>query len=169
MRAPFKTTLTSALLVATLSLAPTPAAAWDAYENPTYGYRIDLPGGPFAVEPAAGGTGVTLLDLAGRGQIDVYGADNAQELSPRAFESALGAAPRIAEITYARRGNSWFVISGHYRREGAESTPLIFYAKVMFSPDRQRLAAFEASYPQAEKARWDPIIERLEASLRAPQ
>lgn len=159
-----KAALVSALLLGLIG----PAAAWEPYRNPAFGYAIELPGAPFAVEEAADGRGVTLIELGGLGQVDVYGGRNLEGLTVRAFEAALGAAPRIAEITYARRGNSWFVISGHYRREGAESTPLIFYAKVMFSPDRQRLAAFEASYPQAEKARWDPIIERLEASLRAP-
>lgn len=158
------------LLVATLALAPHPAAAWEPYQNAAYGYEISLPGAPFAVEAAADGRGVTLLELGGRGQIDVYGADNAQNLTPRQFEAALAEAPRIRDITYARRGNSWFVISGHYFREAdAEAgSDLIFYAKVMFSPDRSRLSAFEASYPVADKRKYDPVIERLEDSLRAP-
>lgn len=170
MRARTLSRLAPALLAAALALTPMPAAAWDAYQNPAYGYAIDLPGAPFAVEATPGG--VTLLELGGRGQIDVYGAENAAELSPREFEAALAEAPRIRDISYSRRGNSWFVISGHYVREGdAEAglgDDLIFYAKVMFSPDRSRFSAFEASYPVADKARFDPIITRLEASLRAP-
>ena len=103
-----------------------------------------------------------------RGQIDVYGAVNSKQLSPRDFEEALSAAERIREITYARRGASWFVISGYYLREDDRSDDLIFYAKFMFSPDRSRLAAFEASYPVADKARWAPIIEAMEDSFSAP-
>lgn len=160
--------LPALVLAATLALAPVPAHAWETYENPIYGYAIALPGSPFAVEERADGQGLSLIDIAGRGQIDVYGAQNTQNLSPREFEAALGEAERIREVTYARRGNSWFVLSGYYHRDGDESDDLIFYAKFMFSPDGTRLAGFEASYPQADRARWDPIIETIEDSFRAP-
>lgn len=156
------------LVLAALALLPLPAAAWEPYENPIYGYEISLPGAPFAVEERADGEGVTLIDNAGRGQIDVYGAQNAERLSPRAFEAVLREAERIREVTYAARGASWFVVSGYYHREGDDSDDLIFYAKFMFSPDRTRLAGFEASFPAADKPRWAPIIEAMEDSFRAP-
>ena len=75
---------------------------------------------------------------------------------------------RIRDVTFAVRGNSWFVLSGYYRRAGDESDDLIFYAKFMFSPDRSRFAGFEASYPEADRKRWEPIIEAMEDSFRAP-
>lgn len=161
--------LPALVLAATLALLPVPAGAWETYRNPAYGFEISLPGAPFAVEERPDGQGVTLIDIAGRGQIDVYGAANTESLSPRDFEAALTQAERIREVTYARRGNSWFVLSGYYFREGDDSDDLIFYAKFMFSPDRSRLAGFEASYPQADRARWDPIIEAMEDSFRAPE
>ena len=161
--------LLPALVVAILALLPLPAGAWETYENPAYGYAIALPGSPFAVEERADKEGVTLIDIAGRGQIDVYGAANAENLSPREFEAVLAGAERIRDVTYARRGKSWFVLSGYYFREGDDSDDLIFYAKIMFSPDGARLAGFEASYPEADRARWDPIIEAMEDSFRAPR
>lgn len=157
-----------ALAVAALTLLPLPVSAWETYRNPAYGYEIALPGAPFAVEERADGEGVTLIDIAGRGQIDVYGAANAENLSPRDFESVLSQAERIRDVTYSVRGNSWFVLSGYYHREGDESDDLIFYAKFMFSRDRSRFAGFEASYPEADRARWEPIIEAMEDSFRAP-
>lgn len=160
--------LLPALAVVVLALLPLPAGAWESYRNPVYGYEIALPGAPFAVEDRADGEGVTLMDIAGRGQIDVYGAQNAESLSPRALEAVLSGAERIRDVTYAVRGNSWFVLSGYYRRAGDESDDLIFYAKFMFSPDRSRFAGFEASYPEADRARWEPIIEAMEDSFRAP-
>jgi hypothetical protein len=161
--------LLPALVLAVLALLPLPAGAWETYRNPTYGYAIALPGAPFAVEERPDKQGVTLIDIAGRGQIDVYGAENAEGLSPRAFEAVLAEAERIREVTYAWRGKSWFVLSGYYHREGDDSDDLIFYAKFMFSPDRSRLAGFEASYPEGDRARWDPIIEAMEDSFRAPE
>jgi hypothetical protein len=144
-----------------------PEISWQTYENPAYGYSVDLPLGLFTGS-SNGDRGVTLLENEGRGQIDVYGALNVQDMSPREFERELSKADRIREVTYSRRGASWFVISGYYRREGDESDDLIFYAKFMFSADGRVLAAFEASYPRSDKRRFDPIIERMEDSLSSP-
>jgi len=157
------------LVLTVLALLPLPVGAWETYRNPTSGYAISLPGAPFAVEERPDGQGVTLIDIAGRGQIDVYGAENTENLSPRELEAVLGEAERIREVTYARRGNSWFVLSGYYHREGDDSDDLIFYAKFMFSADRSRFAGFEASYPEGDRARWDPIIEAMEDSFRSPR
>lgn len=140
---------------------------WTRYNNSTFGYSIDAPLGLFR-SSSVEEKGVTLLEQDGRGQIDIYGATNVQMLQPSQFEDALASADRIREITYSRRGASWFVISGYYRRQGDESVDLIFYAKFMFSPDRSALSAFEASYPVADKRRYDPIIERMEDSLTPP-
>ena len=159
------------LLVSMLAITAGVAAqiAWQGYRNPTYGYAIALPLGPFLITDAASEKGLTLVEEDGRGQIDIYGAVNSEALSPAEFEQALAGAERIREITYARRSNSWFVISGYYRREDDSSDDLIFYAKFMFSPDRNTLSAFEASYPISAKRRYDPIIERMEDSLTAPR
>jgi hypothetical protein len=149
-----------------VSATAAPPVQWQRYHNDTYDYSVDLPLGRFA--GSAGEAGIALVENDGAGQIEVYGAANAQMLSPRQFEEALSSADRIREITYARRGSSWFVISGYYRREGDERQDLIFYAKFMFSGDRRHLSAFEASYPRSEKRRYDSIIERMEESLTSP-
>ncbi len=111
---------------------------------------------------------LSLSEVVGLGQIDVYGAENAEGLTPREFADVLEQAERVKEVTYRTGGRNWFVLSGYYRREGDEAEELIFYAKFMFSPDRSRLAAFEISYPLSEKQRFDAIVDRLERSLRAP-
>jgi hypothetical protein len=153
------------LAVAAVAASP---IVWQRYTNETFGYSVDLPLGAL-FGSNNGDKGVTLVEPNGRGQIDVYGAVNAQNLTSREFERELSRADRIREITYARRGSSWFVISGYYRRENDEADDLIFYAKFMFSPDRRVVSAFEASYPIVDKRRYDPIIERMEDSLRSPK
>jgi hypothetical protein len=155
----------TALLTATAIGAPEPR--WQTYEDPSYGFEVELPLGMFTGSRREEG-GVTLVETDGRGQIDIYGALNTEGLSVRDFEAALSDTDRIREITYARRGQSWFVISGYYRHEDDDSEDLIFYAKFMFSPDREHLSAFEASYPVSDKRRYDPIIERMEDSLTSP-
>ena len=157
----------TATLLLTLTAVGAPEIHWQIYEDPAYGYEVELPLGTFTGARRED-NGVILTETDGRGQIDVYGAVNTHGLSPREFEAELSDADRIREITYARRGRSWFVISGYYRREGDDSDDLIFYAKFMFSPDRERLSAFEASYPVSDKRRFDAIIERMEDSLTSP-
>jgi hypothetical protein len=155
-------------LVLTFGGAFSAEIEWTRYTNSTFGYSVDVPSGLFR-SSSNEDKGVTLLEQEGRGQIDIYGATNVQMLTPRQFEQALAGADRIREITYSRRGESWFVISGYYRRQGDESDDLIFYAKFLFSQDRSALSAFEASYAAVDKRRYDPIIERMEKSLTAPR
>jgi hypothetical protein len=146
-----------------------PAADWRHYSDPEFGYSIDLPEDGFEVEVDAVGNGLTLYDRKGRGQIDVYAFRDDEELNLRRIRAELENADRIKQITYSRSGASWFVISGYYRRPDDEASDLIFYAKFMLSADRRVLSAFEASYPVAEKRRYDPIIERIEDTLTRPR
>ena len=161
------------VLVLVSCLAPFAALAappieWQVYSNEKYGYEIELPLGMFTGS-RDGDNGLTLLDNDGQGEIRVYGGVNAQELSLRELEATLSGSDRVSEVTYARRGSSWFVLSGYSPADDEDGEDLIFYAKLMFSPDRQLLSAFEARYPIADKRRYDAIIERMEDSLTPPR
>lgn len=170
---PLIRTFLAALLLALAATLPAVAQApgWQLYEDPELGFRIELPLAQF--EPIAGeDEGPEVLRLYERGgdaMIEVYGGENLDGLSVAEFADMLAGADRIAEVTYRTGGRSWFVLSGYYTRLGFEEQELIFYAKFMFSPDLSRFAAFEISYPADEKQRFDPVVERLEASLRSPR
>jgi hypothetical protein len=157
------------LLVALLMAPIARAAEWQHYIDPELGYSVELPADGFDIEPDPARNGLTLYERDGRGQIDVYGVVNEEGLSLTQVREALSEADRIKEITYSRRGASWFVVSGYYRRLADEATDLIFYAKFMISADRRAISAFEASYPVGDKERYDPIIERIEDSLTRPR
>ena len=150
-----------------LTAVAAPPVEWQVYSNEKFGYEIELPLGMFTGS-RDGDNGITLLDSDGQGEIRVYGGVNARELSPRELEATLSGSDRIGEVTYARHGSSWFVLSGYSPVEDPDGESLIFYTKLMFSPDRRLLSAFEASYPVSEKRRYDAIIERMEDSLTAP-
>jgi hypothetical protein len=139
---------------------------WSVYKNDLYQYGVAHPTAGFTASET--GKGLTLAEDGGRGQIDIYGATNPEGLGPAQFKDALAKAERIREITYTRNGRSWLAVSGYYRGDGERGGDLIFYAKFMFSPDRSRLAAFEASYPVSDRQRFDAIVERMEDSLTAP-
>ena len=75
---------------------------------------------------------------------------------------------RIEEVTYRAGGRSWFVLSGYYTDNDGFDEPMIFYAKLMFSPDRSQVAAFEISFPKSEKPRFAPLVEHIENSFTPP-
>jgi hypothetical protein len=155
------------VLLAFATSAQARTADWSNYENSTYGYRVDIPAGQFAVREQ-NSEKLTLQEVGGLGEIDVYGATNPNRATPGEFAAALEHATRIKDITYRASGRGWLVLSGHYNREGGEAEDLIFYAKFMFSADRSLLSAFEISYPLRLKKQFDPVVARMERTLRAP-
>lgn len=166
--------LSAALLCLVLFAHPAMAQSgmapitWTNYVDDSFGFSVDLPLGLFEPNDEAGGQGMTLAEVGGSGQLSIYGGA-AQGLTLDQFAERLSAGPQVRSITYKAGGNSWFVLSGDYAPDAAESTPLIFYTKVLLSPDGNRFSAFEISYPKAEKARYDTVIERLESSMTRPR
>jgi hypothetical protein len=143
------------------------AEEWRAYTDPGHRYAIDLPVTSFAMQSRSGTSGhMSLTEIGGDAVIDIYTGANAKHLSPADFAAELSQAGEIKDITYQARGQSWFVISGHY---ASVKPPLIYYAKYMFSDGMRAVAGFEVSYPVNEKARMDPIVTHLERSLHIPK
>jgi hypothetical protein len=167
--------LASFIVALTLSCAALPAAAhpvadWQFYEDPALGHRIELPYGRFVPAPVDPGETVQrLVEVDGDALLEVYGGENLEGLGIDAFADMLASADRIAEITYRTGGRTWFVLSGFYRRDGFDDQQLIFYAKFMFTRDLSRFAAFEISYPAAQRESYEALVERLEDSFRGPR
>jgi hypothetical protein len=156
-------------LFAALAMPPAWAAEWRHYSDPQLGLSIDLPAEGFEAAPDSGSAAaLRLVDTADDALIEVFGGVNRDGLTLRGFADLVAAADRIAEVTYRTGGRTWFVLSGYYRREGHGDQELIFYSKFMFSPDLRRFSGFEINYPVALKRRFDPIVARLESSMRAP-
>lgn len=140
---------------------------WGFYQDPDYGFTIEVPIGLMEQMPEAP-RGSRFLEINGSGLLDVYGGVNTARLDPEEIAAELENNPQIARVTYRASGDSWIVLSGYYSRPDYRGDDLIFYAKFMFNEDRSRLAAFEISYPSTERRRFDAIVERLEETLSAP-
>ena len=152
-----------------LALAPigqVQAASWSRLVGTAGQFVIDIPTPSFREQASDKASHRTFIEVDGGAIIDVYSGRNLKRLQPTTFIQELSHAPRIEDITYTAQGRSWFAISGHYVREGADPGNLIYYAKFVFSPDLTRFAAFEISYPPAEKRAMDPVVTHLEKSLR---
>lgn len=151
----------------TIATAAAQGGGWRPYNQPDLGYSIDLPDGFFeSVEE--NDLGLVMDDEDYEVRLEVYGSPNLQGLSTSELMAAVEQADRIRDVTYRKRGNSWFVLSGYYQRDGHEADDLIFYAKFMFNADRTAFSAFEISYPVAYKRDLDQMVSDLEDSLRAP-
>jgi hypothetical protein len=141
--------------------------AWGLYQDPDFGFTIEVPATSFAAVEGVE-RGMRFDDVDGDGQLDIYGGFNAAGLTPAEIADELERNPQIGEIAYRAQGANWIVLSGYYTRDDYVGTDLIFYAKFMFNADRTRLSAFEISYPERDREAFDPIVERLEATLTAP-
>ena len=139
---------------------------WERYVDPQYGFSAELPYGVFEPLEDDGSGGLTLGEVGGTGQISIYGGD-AGGLTLEGFAERLSAGEEVRSITYQAGGDSWFVLSGYYQPD-AEGERLIFYTKVLLSPDRETFSAFEISYDLDEKARFDGIVSRIEDSFTRP-
>ena len=155
------------LMTASGVLAETVDLGWARYTDPAYAFSVDLPMGLFAPLSTTDVPGLTLAEISGEGQITLYGGA-AEGLTLQDFASRLSAGEQVRTITYQVEGASWFVLSGYYDSAAGED-PLIFYTKVLMSPDRRTFSAFEISYPQNEKSRFDPIVNRIEDSMTRPR
>lgn len=138
---------------------------WGRYRHPVFGYEIDI---PYSIFPPVGDDRDRLVFERpdGQSRLTVYSEDNLDRLALQQIAEDLETSPFITEVTYRKAGASWVVLSGHFTPTGAAEQ--IFYFKLMMSADRQRYAVFAINYPRSEKARFNTIVERLEASFRPP-
>ena len=149
------------------AFAQTVNLGWAQYTDPAFAFTVDLPMDLFAPLDATDVPGLTLAEIGGEGQISLYGG-SAEGLTLQDFAVRLAAGEQVRTITYQASGGSWFVLSGYYESPGGED-PLIFYTKVLMSADHRTFSAFEISYPQNEKSRFDPIVNRIEDSMTRPR
>lgn len=140
---------------------------WTSYIDPAFQFSVDLPLGLFEPLGQDDAPGMTLVESGGSGQLSIYGGQ-AQGLTLDDFAERLSAGEQVRTITYRAGGESWFVLSGDYAPHGSSTEPLIFYTKVLLSPDGTSFSAFEISYDRDDKTRYDPIVDRIEGSLSRP-
>ena len=141
------------------------AASWEQYVSDAMGYTLSIPLDRFALEEETPGR-LTFRQIGGSAQLDVFGVTNPEHLTVAEFQAMMEAADPNRHITYRAAGASWFVLSGYLEDE---PEPTIFYAKFMLNARGTALSAFEISYPEARKADFNRIVERMEDSLTSPR
>jgi hypothetical protein len=135
----------------------TPEEAWSTYKNERFGYSLYYPAGLFtAGQPAENRGGMTFTSKDGRARIVVFGVSNAEKLSPRDYRRVLMEEfGGYDKLDYSPIGETWFVLSG-FRAEN------IYYQKVMFTCAGQVINVLSMTFPTAEKAFYESLVELVE-------
>ena len=153
--------MASILIYALLAIAqPAGAQDWNRYENARYGTVLSYPAGYFAQRTeSANGDGVTLTSRDGA-TLRIFGTSNAGRAGPAAYVDALARGDaRYRHLSYRVVRPGFAVLSGS---DGGR----LFYERYAFGNRSGAIHAFVLDYPAAARARYDPIIPRLSASLR---
>ncbi|WP_342642915.1 hypothetical protein [Rhodoligotrophos ferricapiens] len=168
MRAACRFARVVCLALASLSIAMVVTAdassTWRRHVDNRLGLSVDLPAKGFvAADPAPGNEGIRLVASDGSGEISVYSVP-LSSMSFSAFRRQLieGARDYGARITYTAGGDNWFVFSGLWKDQ-------IVYYKVLLKQVCGTPTAhqFHLRYPRNQKRSYDPVIARMDDTLRS--
>jgi len=146
------------LLYALLAAAqPAPAHQWNVYQNARFGTLLAYPGDLFrARTESANGDGITLRAADGA-TLAIFGSNNVENASPAAYVQGLIGDPRYRQLSYRIVRANFAVLSGSVGNR-------LFYERYAFDPSGL-VHGFVLEYPAAARARYDPVVPRLSASL----
>jgi hypothetical protein len=143
---------------------PALAGDWERYANPRFGTSAEIPGDGFAPDPAPeNGDGQGWTSTDGKGQILVFGAFVLVDETfggYRDFELSTAREDGL-DVTYSAGGKNWYAFSG---TKGGD----IIYEKAVLSNACSTPIAnhIYLKYPASQRARYDPIVQRMAKSLR---
>lgn len=126
---------------------------WMLYENPRFGSIIPVPAGMLPTEPPVNGDGQRFTTPDGKVVLVAYGSFNVEgtgDLEGR-WKDALAESGRT--ITYKRKTDSWFVVSG------VTEAGIGFYER--YTANSKYSAGWYMHYPQTEEKKYAPWIERI--------
>jgi len=130
------------------------------YTNERFGTSATFPHEIFTEqqEPPENGDGLRWLSKDGA-EIAIYGSYNVMDDTPKSLEASGKALPGRT-VTYAKTGRNWVVLSGF--EDGK-----VFYQRQVIGPT-DIIHGLQITYPKALKAKYDPLVGAIAASLRGP-
>ena len=157
--------LPSLLFAILLSLSALEAAAQGGaeiatYRNQRYGFTISYPTAQFAPQEPLAAEGRVWVSRDGSARLLAGGLANDEGLSLSQYrELVLRQSYEGAAVDYAPLRQNWFVLSG--TRDG-----MIFYERVTFTCGGRVINSWALLYPQAERRRYDRVVELVSRSYR---
>jgi hypothetical protein len=132
---------------------------WSTYENPRFGFLLPVPPGLKPDRPPTNGDGRRFfsadekVDLIGWGSFNVDGLGDVEER----WKSEL--AQKGRKITYQRKTEKWFVVSG------VSNGGTGFYTR--YEADQNHCAGWTLTYPQAEEKKYSAWVEMIAKGWQA--
>lgn len=126
---------------------------WMIYENERFGFAIPVPAGLLPTHPPANGDGQRFVSADEKATLVAYGSFNVEgngDLEAR-WKDDLAEAGRT--ITYKRKTEKWYVISG-VMKDGTA-----FYHR--YTADSKYTAGWSLTYPQADEKKYSAWVERI--------
>ena len=146
----------------TVALAGAGAALAEpfTYTNERFGTTATFPHEIFTdeQEPPDNGDGLRWLSKDGA-SVAIYGSYNAMDDTPESLEASGKALPGRT-VTYSKTGRDWVVLSG------IEDGKVFYERQVIGRADV--IHGVQITYPQALKAKYDPLVGAIAASLGGP-
>ncbi|RYD38250.1 MAG: hypothetical protein EOP87_01930 [Verrucomicrobiaceae bacterium] len=132
---------------------------WQIYRNPRFGMVLPVPPAITAQRPPDNGGGQAFRSADGKAELLTWGSFNIDGIGDVAkrWEAALIEPGRT--ITYKRKTDKWFVISG-IRKDGSA-----FYER--YDADEKYCAGWLVTHPQEEEKKWSALIERISKGYAA--
>ena len=152
--------MASILIYALLAIAQSGSAHdWNRYENARYGTILSYPAGYFAQRTeSANGDGITLTARDGA-TLRIFGTTNPEDAAPAAYvDTLIRGDARYGNLSYRLVRPGFAVLSGS---DGGQ----LFYERYAFGDPSGAVHAFVLDYPATARARYDPIVPRMSASL----
>ena len=138
-----------------------PEDGWVTYVNDELGYNFYYPSTFFEPQAIATETRAkTFLSPDKRAKIVVSAVENDEGFTLAGYRAAiLGEFGGYEQLDYSPKGQSWFVLSG-YRGEN------IYYQKVLFSCGGRIINVFSVTFPTADRAFYEGLVEVMEDNFR---
>jgi hypothetical protein len=143
--------------------APAVPVAWKTYQNARFGYSVRYPGDLLQPLPEADdGDGRHFQPRRGHADVAIWASYSADDtLGSLADEAAQGCIGWRASYRAVRDRDVPPFMALSCLKPGGE----VLYAKALRCKDVT--TQIEATYPEAEKATWDPVAAKMSASLGA--
>jgi hypothetical protein len=132
---------------------------WMVFANPRFGFVLPVPPGMKALRPPDNGGGQAFETSDGKVRLTGFGSHNVDGFGDVEKNWKEELAQKGRAITYKRKTESWYVISGTME-DGTG-----FYTR--YDANAKHCAGWILTYPQAEEKRYAPWVERIAKGYEA--